>query len=587
MSKKSHSKFDKIKTAILNNDQHVAVISGSPRVLYGPMSADEEQRYIAKSSRSDYGRVIDVRIPHGYHEQCKKSWEMYETDRLFRYLIDRCEDFAANGFEWEIPIEKKINYWELFKKKIFKIPSKEDKERRVWDKWAATLNKKVANVMPGIDEVNKWIIKHLLLGAMAPLEWEWGRITVDDVDYEMPIRMTIHNPLSIALDRPKDSFANEEMYLKLSLGSKKIIETNKETPIGLGTIIARNANDWHKIILMGQESKPKLEGFAIKYKWSPADNTALVYGRNVHVGQGLYPTPPFTGLYEVLIMRRALTAADLAILDGIINFILDWEIGDNTKIQTSPGRETLPNQPRPAKYDSGGTKIEKSSIEMAKEIITSDTRGNVMQLFHPYYFKLSIKTPDTAVLLNTAKYIQSTVEVYQGFGILLSPADKRMDFTGINVQNFEEMLENLRLKHIQRFWEALASEIVERNKDKLTAVPNMIFKPLNTKTEAFRQSLLNLIKIGKISTRSLLQAYGLDDRVELHRILQEIVSGEKDMTDRQVPVSYVQAKVPSTTQNSASGKEEEIEEEEGEEGKTALTPLQQQGRPKKGSEKEK
>ena len=584
MTKKtSKSNPETIKTTILNNDSLVGVISGRSRILYGPMSSEEEHKYITKSSRSDYGRVVDIRIPHGYHAQCKKAWEMYETDRLFRYLIDRCEDFANNGFEWEIPIEQKINFIEWLKKKISKSVSKEEKEKKVWDHWAATLNKKVANIMPGIDEVNKWIVKHLFLGAMAPLEWEWGRITVDDVDYEFPVRMVIHNPLSIALDRSKDAFTDEKMYLKLSQGSNQILELHKETPIGMGTIISRNPKDWHQIILMGQENKPKLEGFAIKYKWSPADNTALIYGRNVHVGQGLYPTPPFTGLYEILVMRRALTAADLAILDGIINFILDWEIGDNTKLQVAPGKEIMPNQPRPAKYNSAGQKIEKSTIEMAKEIITSDTRGNVMQLFHPYYIKLNIKIPDTAVLLNTAKYVQSTVEVYQSFGILLSPADKRMDFSGINVQNFEELLENIRLKHIKRFWEALASEIVDRNKNKLSAIPNMTFKPLNTKTEAFRESLLNLMKIGKISTRSLHQGYGLDNRVETQAIAREIASGEKALTDRQVPVSYVQAKVPPTTSDINAEEDDVVEDGE----PIGITPLQQQGRPKKGVAKEK
>jgi hypothetical protein len=581
MSKKTHT--EKIKIATLNNDQHVGVISGRSRVLFGPMSAeDEERQYITKSNRSDYGRVVDIRIPHGYHEQCKKSWESYETDRLFRYLIDRCEDFAANGFEWEVPSEKRINYLEWFKKTVFKISTQEEKEKKVWDKWAATLNKKVPNVIPGIDEVNKWIVKHLLLGSMAPLEWEWGRIMVDDVDYEVPVRMTIHNPLSIVLDRPTASFANEKMYLKLSVGSTHISEMYKEPAVSMGALATRNGKDWHEITLMGQESKPKLEGFAIKYKWSPADNTALVYGRNVSVGQGLYPTPPFTGLYEILIMRRALTAADLAILDGIINFIIDWEIGDNTKIQVSPGKEMMVNQPRAAKYDSSGAKIEKSSIEMAKEIITSDTRGTVMQLFHPYYIKMNIKMPDTSVLLSTAKYVQSTVEVYQAFGILLSPADKRMDFSGINIQNFEELLENLRLKHVKRFWEALSSEVVDRNKGKLKSVPNMIFKPLNTKTEAFKTSLLNLIKIGKISTRSLLQAYGLDDRVEIQRIAQEIASGEKALTDRQVPVSYVQSKVAPI-----AGEKPIIDESDIDSEQTVLTPLSQQGRPQKGSQKEK
>ena len=574
MPKKSSQ--EKIKTTILNNEEHVGVISGKSRVLWGSIPEGETQTDFAKSNRSDYGRVVDIRIPHGYHEQCKKSWEMLETDPLFKYLIRRCTDFAANGFEWEIPVEKRVNYWDWLKKKVFKVPTQQDKEQTFWNKFSAKINKGVPNIMPGIDEINKWIVKNLLLNGMANLEWEWGRITIDEVDYEVPVRMVMHNPLSIVLDRSHQAFAGEEMYLKISSGTTKISETNKETPVGLGTQVTRNSKDWHKINLMGTEKKPKLEGFAIKYDWSPADNTALVYGRNIQVGQGLYPTPPFVGLFEVLVMRRALTAADIAILDGIINFIIDWEIGDSTKLMNN-GRESLPNQPRPAKYDASGAKIEKSTIEMAKEMITSDTRGNVMQLFHPYYIKMNIKMPDTGVLLNTAKYVQSTVEIYQAFGILLAPSDKRMDFSGINVQNFEEMLENIRKFHMSRFWEALASEIVERNKDKLTVVPNMVFKPLNTKTEAFRQSLWNLMKIGKISTRSLLQGYGLDDRVEIQRIAQEIASGEKELTDRQVPVSYVQTNVDP---NKKDG-------ENNQDGDTQITPLQQEGRPKKVLQKEK
>jgi len=552
-----------------HNPNFIGVIRGNSRVQWGIMSAQEEKEYLSKSSRSDYGRVIDIKIPLGYHSQVKKSWEMYETDRLFRYLIDRCEDFAANGFEWEIPVEQKINWLDWLKSKISNEPTQEEKEHKVWNYFAANINKKVANVIPGIDEINKWIVKHFLLGCMAPLQWEWGLVKVDNIEYELPVRMTIHNPMSIALDRKNGTFIEEEMYLKRSsAGQDKIIESQKIDPIGLNSFITKDQS-WYKIPAMGTGGKT--EGFALKYKWTPGDNTALVYGRNVSIGQGLYPTPPFVGLIEDIVLRRALKAADLAILDGVINFILDWEIGDATILKDKSGREILPNQPRPAKYDSSGKQIEKSSIEMAKEIITSDTRGNVMQLFHPYYYKLNIKMPDTAVLLNSAKYIQATTEIYEAFGILLSPGDKNMDFSSINIQNFEQMLENIRLFHIRRFWEALASEIVDRNEEKLSVVPNMVFKPLNTKTEAFLTGLLNLINRGKISWETLLQGYGLDKKVEAQRIAKEIKSGEKALTDANVPVSFVQAKVNKPAVN---GKETD-----------ELTPLDQKGRPKKGDKK--
>lgn len=578
MSKKQFQKSRVSKaadTSLNHNPNYVGVIRGDSRVQWGVMSAEEEKSYLLKSSRSDYGRVIDIKIPLGYHSQVKKSWEMYETDRLFRYLVDRCEDFAANGFEWEIPVEQKENWLTWLKKKMSNEPTKEEKEHKVWNYFAANINKRVSNVIPGIDEINKWIVKHFMLGCMAPLQWEWGTVEVDNVEYEVPVRMTVHNPMSIALDRKAGTFIEEEMYLKRTLSKdEKITETKKESPVGLYSFITKDQS-WYKIPSLGSDSET--EGFALKYKWTPGDNTALVYGRNVHVGQGLYPTPPFVGLIEDVVLRRALKAADLAILDGIINFILDWEIGDNTIVKDKSGREFMPNQPRPAKYNAAGQKIEKSSIEMAKEIITSDTRGNVMQLFHPYYYKLNIKMPDTAVLVNATKYVQATTEIYEAFGILLSPADKNMNFSDINMQNFEQMLDNIRLLHIKRFWEALASEIIDRNKDKLTVIPNMIFKPLNTKTKEFLSGLLNLINRGKISWETLLQGYGFDKKVEAQRIAKELKSGEKALADAQVPVSFVQAKVkPAKVSGKIKGGNEE--EEEGD----SLTPLSQTGRPKKG-----
>jgi hypothetical protein len=88
------------------------------------------------------------------------------------------------------------------------------------------------------------------------------------------------------------------------------------------------------------------------------------------------------------------------------------------------------------------------------------------------------------------------------------------------------------------------------------------------------------MKIGKISTKSLLQANNLDSNVEIQRIAQEIGSGEKELTDRQVPVSYVQsAKKEVGNKKSSTNNDNTITEE------TKITPLQQSGRPTKGNEK--
>jgi len=583
MAKKTVKKTKVSDTPNLFLDDYFQNIFGS-RVKYGTMPIEEEANNFKKSSRSDYGRVIDIRIPHGFHAQAKKCWEMYETDRLFRYLVERCIDFGATGFEWEVPTQElrtRKTFWEnlrsLFAQKEL-MP--QEKEKRVWDTWAARVNEDVPNVIQGLDEVNQWIFKHFLLAAMAPLEWQWEKIKIDGIEYELPLKITTHNPLSIILDRKNVKFTEEDTYLILNEWQRKILETNKGiNQANLYSAGVEGLPNRLKLNQMGKSTKNRQEVFVLKYKWSPGDNTALVYGRNVQVGQGLYPTPPFIGLYEDLIIRRQLHAADAAILDGIIHFIIDWEIGDDTVIKNRHGAEKLVNQPRPERKLADGT-VEESTIAQAKKIITSDTRGPVMQIFHPYYFKFEIKMPDVTVLINSKKYEPSTFELYQAFGILLSGKGK--GFSEANTQNFEAMLENIRQRHVKRFWESLCTQIVRRNKDKLTVVPNLIWKPLPTKTSEFIDKLLEVSKTGKVSADTLLTNLGLDRKHETMQIAREVFGGEKDLFDRNVAVSFVQAKVKAPKGLSPAEEDEEVAPLAGEEEeeRVSVTPLQQPGRPK-------
>ena len=511
-------------------------------VQWGLMSPKEEEDYINSrfSNRTDYAKNMDIRIPQGYHAQVKKVWEMYSMDRLFKYLVDRAAQFGANGFEWEIPTDEPI--WNLKDDKDKKILEKIDKEKKIWDKWAASINTRVANVIPGIDEINKWLFKHLLLGGMGPLEWEWGPLKVDGVTYQFPIKMTIYNTLSVVLAREGGNFDDEEIWIKV--GTKKVRkqEVNTIDQVSSYSNPKKSDPNWHEISVMGRSRGryKRQEGFALKYNWSPGDNTALFSGKTPVIGSGLYPNVPYVGLFEILMLRKALIAADLSILDGVINYIIDWEIGDPTVVDGQ-----MPNQPKPEKKNSSGAVIEKSTIQLVKEMITEDTRANVMQLFHPYYIKLKIITPDIKSLVSSEKYIQSIVELFLAFGILMSPSDRRVDFTDINIANFEQIIDDLRINHIKRFWESLCTEIVRRNGDKIKYIPNMVFNPLSTQSTRFRGELIALAEFGKLSSESLLQAFRKDKNVELARIAKEISSGEKDMMDKNVPVSYKQQSVNS------------------------------------------
>lgn len=540
MAKKNTSKNIPNSFSAQNESIQSLISQRGQRVQWGLMSPKEEEEYLSSqfSNRTDYAKNMDIRIPQGYHAQVKKTWEMYNMDRLFKYLIDRSIQFGSTGFEWEIPADESV--WNPEDEKHKEILKQIDQEKKVWDKWSASINTRVANVIPGIDEINKWLFKHLLLGGMGPLEWEWGSLKVGKETYQFPIRMTIYNTLSVVLTREGGSFDDEEIWVKIGTKNVKKGEVSTINQVSSYSNPNKKDSSWHEVNVMGKSRGryKRQEGFVVKYNWSPGDNTTLFSGKTPVVGSGLYPNVPYVGLFEVLMLRKALIAADLSILDGVINYIIDWEIGDNTVVEGQ-----MPNQPRPEKKKADGTVLEKSTIQLVKEMITEDTKANVMQLFHPYYIKLKILTPDVTSLISNEKYIQTIVELFNSFGILLSPTDRRVDFTDINIANFEQMLDDVRINHIKRFWESLCDEIVRRNKGKIKYIPNMIFNPLTTQSTRFRSELVSLAELGKLSSESLLQAFKKDKNVELGRIIKEISSGEKALMDKNVPISYKQQAV--------------------------------------------
>jgi hypothetical protein len=126
------------------------------------------------------------------------------------------------------------------------------------------------------------------------------------------------------------------------------------------------------------------------------------------------------------------------------------------------------------------------------------------------------------------------------------------------------MIDDLRISHVKRFWESLCNEIVRRNNGKIKYIPNMIFNPLSTQSTRFKNELIRLVEFGKLSTESLLQAFRKDKNVELARIAKEINSGEKEIMDKNVPVSYKQQAVNS----------------DGKEIKAVRPPTNKGGRPK-------
>lgn len=256
-----------------------------------------------------------------------------------------------------------------------------------------------------------------------------------------------------------------------------------------------------------------------------------------------------------------------------------WKIGDKD------------HPPEAAERNASGAIVKEGTISLVKSMIRAAGReGPAIEMFVPYYVDLVMKMPDTSTLLSEAKYIQSTIEILQAFGLLFARSGsgsrgERME--RINITNFEEFLNGLR-HHVAAFWQMMAHHIVALNPGKLSTVPVWVPMPLNTKNDTFITQLINLAKLGKVSLKTLLRYHGLDDSVELRRIAGELGTDVDDITDAHVPTSYVQNAVQPDAGGSYPGKGDGDTPPAGTRRErmvkqTRVTPGQQQGRPKKGS----
>ncbi|GAH89597.1 unnamed protein product, partial [marine sediment metagenome] len=242
--------------------------------------------------------AISYGIPQGYHERVAQIWKNYDSDDGFSYLIDRILHYGINGTSWRC---------------------KDKGQEAFWNEWSRRINPGLDNTIPGLDEIQKWNMKHLALGAMAVNQWQWGEMKIGEHTFKVPVAWILHNELSAKLKRKGLVFGKEDVYIKIALKQATSIQN-----------LSHYSRAYELDDIKNNYIKLK-NAFALKYNYSPGDNTKedIEEGSiSTNVAPALYPTPPFLTCNEFIALRKQLRALDMQTADGFINKILHWKIGD-------------------------------------------------------------------------------------------------------------------------------------------------------------------------------------------------------------------------------------------------------------------
>lgn len=496
---------------------------------------DETMQRLQASTRPDMaGNPLNLTlVPQTYQQRVLRMWDAYGTDPLFKRLIDRTVEFCANGSQWEIPADSRGESWlDQLQKRNSIRNEKLEREEDFWNEWAAQVNVGVPNVLPGLDQIVAWATRHMLLSGMFVPHWQLGTMTFGKQTYLVPKAFTCYPASSITLRRENSLFMNENiLYFKpvnyaTTMQEGQFIEAPTYMPrVGLPSNMV-------SIPPMSPRSRDgDTEGLALKFQWSPGDIVSIRRGLVNTMGHGVYPLPPFFPLLPQFAIRQKLFHSDLALLDGMINYIMMYAIGDKD------------HPPKPPSKDAKGNEIP-GTIATVRKLIQDGRVGPGIEMFVPYYVDLKIKQPDPQLLLTDLKYGASATEILSGFGIIYPRTNSgaRERFDKFNVSGFEEFLGGIR-QQVRSFLHVVARHIKELNPGKLITTPQWSPNPLNTKSESFMQELVKLKSMGSVSLRTLLRYHGLDDDVELRRIAQELGLDVDDLTNANVPLSFVQQSI--------------------------------------------
>lgn len=503
-----------------------------------------------KLSVSDQ-KNINLSVPTGYTSKVRRIWYYYKKDPLFGYLIDREVDFTIKNLAWEMPwLEDTQSFIDKIKDKIkSKKNKKEDKEREFWINWASLVNYSVPNIISGIEEVFKWVAKSLLLTGIAACEWEKETKTIGRRSYQVPTKIVVHPSTSIRIQKYSNKFLEEDFYVYIP-------PIYRQPWAWKHDVVQHDHAAWvdkfmyqHKWLeTVGQ--KGKQNAFVLRHNWSPADladheidleysgyydnssTSPSVSSQHLYFNESnSYPTPSCERLLPSLIIREQLFSSDSSILDGIINLITVFKYG------------TDEHPAKPGKRDDSGNLVtgKEGDLYHLKKTIDACLVGNAVNLYVDHKTDIDTLERNTESLLSNDKYLQSTIEILQFFGIWGVNWKGRTRYEDTVITNQEERVNSLR-NYIYALLNVLIDQIFENNPG-IVLRPKPSFMPINIRPFQWWELLKDLRKMGQISNADLLRQIGLNPGAVMSRMARELQSGIKDIQDQSSPIQFTQTTV--------------------------------------------
>ena len=432
----------------------------------------------------------------GYWGDVIKSLTIYDSDELIAGLIDRMR--CASNQNYNFNLKDEYNDEELF-----------------WKEWADTINETAQNTPMGMKDVFRSIFQSLLTTGMAVPEVQWETKRINGKTYDIPNKISILPSLGVRLV-PGKNFGEEDIWLGIDAETEKANLSTSDDDIKYDI---RYFGDPTAVLLTKRLPAIKRDNAeAIKFNWT-SNNTTL------------YPTPLMKRAFPSIALRHKYLEADMSLLNGIIERIIHVKVGDkDTQLFAT---------------DESGD----GDLKMAANMFTAD---NISQMVvTPYYYSIDIIQPDSTVLLKQDKYIQTTMNILNAFGIITDPdsSSNSTNDESLNLAMFKEYVKEMQLQ-VASWFTKLCREVQRRNK-KLSGYPKITFDTPDLDDPNIKNQFIQMYNYGLLDAYSILEKFGFDPDTIIERLKKQ-QRVEKDQEVFKVRTTFKQASQEGSTETVTS-----------------------------------
>lgn len=455
---------------------------------------------------------IDVRVPHDIrdyeyfrpNEATPKKFKdivnrcrtVYVEEGIIRNVIDMMTDFACEDLRIQSPDKKVEAFFKVWMKKVSLSEAAREFVRHFLVDGNVVIKRITAKVpKPVQNELNK----------KAIAKPDLPNIKTDNSDmekWELPWRYMFLNIAAL-------QWSTNQTYRLVNKPQLMF-----RVPLDVISMAKSPADDSQRELIQ-QIPADILSQIRAGHSLVALDMTKLSLFYNKKDSWEQWAPPFLISVLKDVMFKNKLRQAETAALDGIINVIRVWKLGDHKE----------------------GILPDDAAISKLINLLDANVGGGAMDIVWDTMIDMEPFYPPVDQILGSEKYVQVNKDILIGLGVpevLIGGEGANFSNSWIQLKTLVERLEYIRSKLEE--WISREIEIVCKAVG-FDSTPTVKFNEMSLEDESTNRKLIvGLLDRGVVSVEAVLEAYGADFLTEIERMRKEKQSGIKALSPLDKPL---------------------------------------------------